>query len=320
MIRTILWWILWGFILILVLLWLVSGGPRKVITAASQLKNPLGGSGTTTFELPWQITMPRGPDITPLVQSYDAQYGGSVQSDQTLPDQTSAPSENPDLGQPSPYAGRVRISIDGVRESSPGSEYLTLSNDGLGQLDINGWSLQSALTGVRAYIPRGASFFKLGAINQQADIVLRSGGNAIVTTGYSPVGTSFLENECTGYLNQLQTYAPPLSEECPAPSDTLVETGAGLAILGDSCYNFVQSLPSCRLPQTVPSNLNTSCRLFLANTFSYNGCVDTYERDSSFSSSEWRVYLGSPRELWRNTHDVIRLLDANGLTVAAVSY
>lgn len=317
MVWTIVKWVFWGFIVILALLWLISGGPQKVVDAASSLVNPFGGAGTSTFELPWQIALPRGPDISNLAAQYDATVS-SVDSQTPATDQS--PRQSPDLGTPSPFAGGVRLSSGGALESAPNLEYLEISNNGIGEIDMNGWSLQSALTGSRAYLPKGATFFRLGALNSQSDIVLTSGGSAVVTTGFSPVGTSFRENECTGYLDELQNFAPPLPQECPAPSDTLVETGEGLRILGDSCYNYVASLPACHFPRTIPANLNTSCRLYVANTLSYNGCVDTYKGAASFASGRWRVYLGSPQELWRNTHDIIRLLDAQGRTVALISY
>jgi hypothetical protein len=316
MVWTILKWVFWGFILIVVVLWFVSGGPSKVVTAASNLINPFGGGGTNTFALPWQMPMTRGPDISQLAAQYDA----SVPSTDSQSGSVSSGKQNPDMGVPSPYSGRIRLSLGGALESNPNAEYLTIANDGMARIDLSGWSLQSALTGVRAYLPRGASLFRLGALIAQDDIVLESGGSAIVTTGFSPVGTSFRENMCSGYLSELQSYAPPLNQDCPSPSDTLDETGAGLRILGDSCYNFVATLSACHFPSTVPANLNTSCRLFVANTFSYNGCVDTYKDDPNFPRQEWRIYLGSPHELWRNTHDVIRLLDTEGRTVALVNY
>src|SRR3989344_2670359 len=80
-------------------------------------------------------------------------------------------------------------------------------------------------------------------------------------------------------------------------------------------------LPPCRAPIShFTSELSQPCRSFLANTLSYNGCIDTYRYRANFTENLWRVYLNSPRELWRNTHDVIRLLDAKGRTVDALAY
>jgi hypothetical protein len=316
MVKTVLKWVIWGFIIIVLVIWFLSGGVQKVVDAASALHNPFGGGGASTFELPWQLPAPRGPDISTLAAQYDASaVTTDSQSDTQPPNQETA-----DLGTPSPYYGHFRLSVDGALSSDPSTEYLELSNDSSNQVDLNGWSIQSALTGVRAYMPRGASFFRLGALNPQSDIVLEGGGSAIVTTGFSPVGTSFKTNMCSGYLDELQSYTPPLVQDCPAPSDSLALSGEGLRILGDSCYNYVGTLPACHFPQSVPASLSTSCRLFIANTFSYNGCVDTYRNDPNFPRLDWRIYLGSSRELWRNTHDVIRLLDAQGKTVAVVSY
>lgn len=317
MIKTVLWWLLWVIILLLIVLWFISGGPKKVAQAARGLANPFGGTATGTVQLPWQVGIPQGPDISGLAESSDNSIGQGGPGDQTTNEQQAQ-----DFGNPSPYATQIRLSAEGATASDPNAEYVEIDNGG-GQnapVDITGWSLQSALTGVRAYIPRGASLFEMGAINTENDIELAPGGSAIVVSGNSPVGISFRENECTGYLAELQSYTPDLQQECPSPSDALPETAANMTVYGDACYNYVQSLASCHFPQTVPATLPLACRAFIVNTFTYNGCVQTYQNDPTFPLDSWRIYLGAGRELWRNTHDIVRLLDAQGRIVADVTY
>ena len=193
--------------------------------------------------------------------------------------------------------------------------------DNTSPTDITGWSLQSALSGVRAYVPRGAENFYMGVVNEQRNIQLNPGSSATVLSGYSPVGTSLRENLCSGYLNQLQTFVPRLEERCPASSEALPLSAENLQVYGDACVDFVKTVPYCSAPlQSFTPELSPSCRNFLANTLSYNGCVSMYRHRSSFAGDSWRIYLNASRELWRNSHDVIRLLDAEGKTVDAIAY
>jgi hypothetical protein len=320
MIKTILLWLFWTIIVLLILFWFISGGPGKVVQAAHNLTNPFGSTGTSTVQLPWQVSIPQGADISNLTGTGDNSIDQSAQDDQT--NQAANEQQAQNFGNPSPYASQIRMSAEGATASDPNAEYVEIDNSS-GEntpVDITGWSLQSALTNVRAYIPRGASLFEMGAVNSENDIELAPGGSVIVVSGISPVGISFRENECTGYLAELQTYTPDLQQECPSPSDTFQETPANLSVYGDACYNYIQSLASCHFPQTVPSSLSLSCRSYIINTFTYNGCVQMHQNDPSFPLDSWRIYLGASRELWRNTHDIIRLLDAQGRIVASVTY
>ena len=180
--------------------------------------------------------------------------------------------------------------------------------------------MQSALTGVRAFFPRGADLFFVGAVNAQQDIYLDPEGSAVISSGPSPVGTSFRENVCTGYLDGLQTFRPALSRDCPAPADSLPLTADNLRTYGDACFDFVRELPLCTLPLSAPSSVSPACRIFLANNLSYNGCVQNYRYKTGFQRGAWRIYLNAGGELWRNSHDVIRLLDAEGRTVDVLTY
>ena len=225
------------------------------------------------------------------------------------------------FGTPSPQRGKVHLGAGGA-ESEAGKEYLELEADwgNSSPISISSWSLQSALTGVRAYIPRGANLFGLGYINEESDVYLNPGATAIVSSVFSPVGISFRENICVGYIGRLQTFVPRLSSNCPLPSESLPLTPDNLQTYGDACFDFVQTLPSCALPRETPPEVSSECRIFLSNTISYNGCVEQYRHRSDFLRAAWRIYLGADGELWRNTHDVIRLLDSEGRTVDVVSY
>ena len=186
---------------------------------------------------------------------------------------------------------------------------------------MDGWSLQSVYTGIRAYIPTAASSFMMGVVNDRDSIQLPPGASAIINSGMSPVGTSFRENICTGYLEQLQNFSPSLSNSCPTPASSLPLTPENLRIYGETCFDFLQTIPSCTSPlQNIPGNISSDCRSFALNTLSYNGCVLKNRFRPSFITGSWRIYLESDTELWRNTHDIIRLLDGEGRTVDVLTY
>ncbi len=304
MVRKILWWVFWGMIVLLIVAWLLGGGISNIKRAASQnVGHPLSYLIThPIIMLPWSVPIPQGPDISNLTG--EDQAGGN----------SGEPSQASTFGNPSPYANSLTISADGARASDPQSEYISIQNTGSTAIDVSGWSVQSAISGARSYIPRAASLFVLGALNAETDIDLAPGGTLTITTGSSPVGTSFRENECSGYLEQMQTFNPSLPPTCPN-ADTQAASSYGQA-----CADFVSSLPACTFPRSAPSNVSSACQSYVQSTFSYNGCVQAHQNDSSFASDNWRAYFDASRELWSNTSDTIRLLDSDGRVVAVTSY
>jgi hypothetical protein len=326
--------ILIGFALatlaILFFFWLVTGGIRKIGDTARSFTNLLGfvslnATSSREFRLPWQPAgLIFGPDLSEL-QSEEA--GQDILDDDGLNrsqieyDALLAQTGTKTFGEPSPYRGKIQLA-DGTAAEKLTAEYVEIeaSFNNTGPVGIAGWSLQSARSGVRAYIPRGTNIFILGDINQQQDIYLNPGARAIVSSKNSPTGTSFRENVCTGYLAGLQTFTPSLSRNCPPGSALFSLASENLRMYGDACFDFTESLPPCALPLSVPSDIMPACRIFLANNLSYNGCVKNNRGRGGFSQDSWRIYLNSGGELWRNSHDVIRLLDAEGKTVDAISY
>ena len=323
-------------VVILFLLWLATGGIQEVAGIARGITSPFtpefwSGVSLNQFRLPWQPEPVRGPDISDISSETgtDAAETEARTTEEELSDaqkeydaMVQKMQDAQTFGEPSPFRGQVEIAQGGVTESSPSAEHVTLeaSWGNSAPVSLSGWSLQSALTGVRGHIPRGVGLFLMGAVNAQSDIYLNPGGSAVVTSGPSPIGTSFRENACTGYLGTLQTFVPSLSRNCPAPSESLPLTPENLQTYGDVCYDFVQALPPCVFPQNVPADVSSSCRIFLMNNISYNGCVQAHQYESDFTRDSWRIYLNAYGELWRNSHDIVRLLDAEGRTVDVVSY
>jgi hypothetical protein len=113
------------------------------------------------------------------------------------------------------------------------------------------------------------------------DIYLVPGGRALISSGTSPIGASFQVNMCSGYLNEVGTFTPVLRNECPDGSD---------------------------------------CHANAAKNHTYNACVDAHQNDPGFYSHEWRIFLGKKTELWRNSREVIELVDQEGDIVDAITY
>ncbi len=331
MIRRILLFLLVFMVIAFVALWFLSGGWGKMKLAASRLSNPidliLGDASSTstggTMALPWQINAPQGADLSQYQE--DANNIGN-EPDYTEPSDNSSPRPTIDpktFGNPSPHARQIEIvGQGGAAESEPSSEYIELHADAgnTAPINLNGWTLQSAVTGTRIPILTAASPFLMGIINSLQVVVLNPDGRLIVNSGQSPVGVSFRENICTGYLQQYQNFHPDLNRACPDPTLVFPETPENLQRYGSACFDYIQSLPHCAFNKSIPPELSPLCKAYISNTFSYNGCVQMFRTDPNFQIDLWRVYLNSPRDLWQNTHDIIRLLDQEGRTVDVLTY
>ncbi|MEK7509859.1 MAG: hypothetical protein AAB605_04050 [Patescibacteria group bacterium] len=327
---------LFAFTLVaLIGLWVVSGGPRRTFERISNIE--ILGSGTpedeVSFRLPWQpVELFPTLDITNALNvSVSVGEEGGLLGAQNELDALEAEYERLNreasqlrtFGAPSPSADAVSIAQDtlGIRESTPEREYVEIvagyQNDA--PISLAGWYLESALSRTRIPIPPAAAPFIAGATNTLVPVTLEPGGRVVLVSGSSPVGISFRENACTGYLEQFQSFELSLPHECPSPRAILPLTEENLRLYGDSCFDTLSSLAPCEFPQNLPDTLWPSCRAFLADTFSYNGCVARERSRPSFNGTTWRIYLGAG-ELWRNSHDAIRLLDAQGRTVDVFVY
>ena len=334
MVKKILWAILASLIIIFIAVWIWSGGigkARNQARAFTNLVDFIFYNGTSTgyaFRLPWQPEFPTGPDLlqtapeSGLPQARAEDKLSSLNQEYDMLNAQIADAKT--FGSPSPLAGRVRIASEGnAREATAGTEYLEIAAglQNTSPINLAGWSLQSAYTGMRAYIPATAPSFLMGAVNSVASIQLAPGQSAILNSGVSPVGVSFRENICSGYLGQMQLFTPMLPNDCPSPASILPMTPDNLKNYGQSCFDFIPSLAACEAPLgNFPANVSQNCRAFAQDNLSYNGCVLQNRYRPSFAREVWRVFLNGNRELWQNGHDIIRLLDGEGRTVDVLTY
>jgi hypothetical protein len=310
-------------LLIFGVIWIMSGGLTRAIHYASTISNPLelfaGSASGTPFRLPGQ------PDLDTLGAGtgleagsklenaiYETDLGGAADGTQVDP-QT--------YGNPSKSAGAVTLAYGNAGSGSTADEYIVISaaTSNTAPVSLGGWSLQSAYTGVRHTLPQAAPNFIQGAVNPVQPVSLAPGSSAVVSSGISPVGVSFRENACAGYLAQFQEFSPPLQARCVSASATIPDTAETRASLGDTCFDFLATVPSCTFPRSFPADISPACASTLTQALSYNSCVRVHRGDTTFTGSTWRLYLAASHPLWRD-HDVVRLLDPAGRIVDVLSY
>lgn len=305
-----------GVLAFFFVLWFATGGPTRPISFA-------------------------GPYITPLTDVNTEQYGygsidaegnisaGEPQSTQSIWSQImgfenqvrNLERQAADLrafGEASPLRGSVTVSAGNVSSEDPDTEYITINVVGTAPVDITGWRLVSGASGDSTRIPSGASLPRSGRINDTGRIVLNPGEQAVVVTGESPLGVSFKENMCTGYLAHRQDYTPALSQQCPAASIEFDRYFTGNTLRDDACYYRMQATPICTPPDD--EGLSSRCRDLIDEHLTYNGCVATHQHSTYFPGRTWRIYLEKRSEMWKSTRDAIKLLDAQGKTVDLYTY
>ncbi len=248
----------------------------------------------------------------------------------------------------------IEISIDEGNASyayQPHQEYITLYNEGEGPINITGWKLRNGkdkrsyevygklqrFSADIALIPQGSLILMPSGESAKKDIVLAPGEKAVITTGKpgasSPYAiTSFKENTCTGYLENLEDYAfrPALQNNCPRPREE-----PGLLNMDAKCRKFVEKLSSCRTPEfdrldeegypcetcVDGENLSSSCAKYVKEHFSYKGCLAHHAGDQNFSSGRtWRIFLGRSWEMWAEDYESIELFDRFDNLISSESY
>ncbi|HEY4517304.1 MAG TPA: hypothetical protein VJI74_00220 [Candidatus Paceibacterota bacterium] len=280
-------------LLVLGVIWFVNGGPSRFSSTEPFLSPPapLGSGGTYGSGSSGQ------GGFFSFITS-----GGGVQK---TPGATSSYSENVSLEQGSAGA------------SKPGEEYLRLRAVGA-SVNITGWKLRSRTSGNAVTIGKGAALAYSAQVNYESDIILKSGDEALLTSGRSPVGVSFRTNICSGYFEQFQDFTPPLFSNCPLPRDELSLVGPNN--LSDSCINVIESMPPCRMEISPPTDISPECSAFIIDKINYSQCVLNHKSDADFAGTEWRVFLNQDKELWKERRETIDLIDRSGTIVSTLTY
>ncbi len=303
-----------GILAFFFILWFVSGGPMKPISFAGPYITPVTNANTVQSGYGAGATTKTSASTgSPLVQIQNIQ--NSVAQLQRNASTVRA------FGQASPYQGQVKVTSQGnASATDPAKEYVIIRNNGKEPIDITGWTISSSANALSERIPRGALIPSKGSVNDMSDIMLAPGDQAFVHTGESPLGISFRENMCIGYLGQDQAFYPSLSNSCPSARDEFDRFYVGNEYRDDVCYQRIQSTPLCKTPDDT-GRISSYCLNLIDNYLSYNGCVQNHKLDVRFAGTTWHIYLqhenndGDSVEMWKSSHEAIKLLDKDGKTV-----
>ncbi len=308
-------WFFVGIFLFIFLIWASTGGPARQTTLTGPSLNQSRGSGDTNLNFPrasFNISRP-------ISSSASGDNGSSYSRSSAI-----KTLQGITFGNPSIYRDTVLMGsrISGASSTNPGNEYVQLSmvHSASSPVNISGWTLVSEITGKAALIPQGTPVPTSGIINHTQNIILSPGEQAIVITGRSPLGTSFRENMCTGYLSTFQQFTPSLPKKCPLPSAELVKYYGPYYIRDTTCVDYVKTLSRCETVLFPPSTLSPTCKTFVKTHLNYNGCVLTHSSESDFNGTTWRIYLGYSDSLWRSKNEILKLFDLSSHTVDAISY
>ena len=213
-----------------------------------------------------------------------------------------------------------RVNISSVNFSSYPQEYSKISlstNLKTGEIiDITGWKIKSNRNEIE--IPKAVELYDPSGFSANGDIILKQGNYVDLYSSAGSFNKNIRLNKCFGYLEGIYNFQPAyVPSNCPvfSPSDARQLSG--------QCQNYVLSLSSCRLPDTVfynslPGNdQGNACRSFL-NNIGYGSCFRSHQNDADFLSSNWIVWLNS--QIFDSHHDYVRLYDGQGNLMAEYTY
>lgn len=311
-------WFIWGLVGI-AFIWFFTGGPQRQVSHEGPFLKPpsplntgegYGGyyAGKPTNEKT-TLDLPESPEVV-LRNTEEAIKSFFEQSEEAKKIHATSL-----LAQTITFDGNA-----GVKTTKANEEYIRIIASPYlkGSINISGLTLKGYAYNTNVLIPKAATLPLTGVTATKGDITLPAGGRALISTGRSPIGTSFQVNMCTGYLGQYQSYTPALLKDCPTPLEELKKYGPENEA---SCVDFVEKLPRCQVYSgTFPSNVSAKCKSFVTEKLNYNTCALNHKNDAKFYSNEWRVFLDKTTELWKDKNEIIRLIDAKGKTIDAITY
>jgi len=287
------------------IVWFFTGGPERQTSQGGTFIEPV-----TPFDTQWKTY---GKKITIITET--------TKTDETQQIRNSFETAQGIAGV-SFYKDKVFLKKGLANYSDPNSEYVIIETDknNSGRIGVSDWSIESVMTGEKIYIGKATYLPYSSKVNTLESVFLSSGDKIYLTTGRSPIGTSFRTNLCTGYFEQFQNFSPALKKECPLPEDEASFITVGPNSYNDECIDLVEDIPRCEInTKTLRAGLQYECQTYIANT-NYNSCVDIHKNEEDFYKDEWRIFLNRDTELWKNSRETLRLLDAEGKIVDTITY
>lgn len=311
-----------GVILILGVIWYVNGGKQKALERRTNVV----------------VTDSAGNIVTNAGSgSYGSRAGDAKTATSGGNTGAAAVPRNPyltderykDIANKSDLFKIVTISRpSGAANQDPTQEYITLTYRKANVpaatelINVTNWMLRSTKTGRQASIGKAVllpSSYAATSVKGEDAIIFRPGDKAIVATGGSPIGNSFLINKCIGHFTQYQTFTPYINQTCPALRDEKMPEPPNA--LNDACLNYINSWPICgNQVRNLPERLSHECQTWIIEHATYNSCVSLHQPDTDFFSNEWRIFFNRNESLWKTQREEIQLLDADGKVVDQISY
>jgi hypothetical protein len=210
----------------------------------------------------------------------------------------------------------ISISRAGASATDVNKEYIRISySSGASKpIIISDWSIGNK-RGERYTLGRATVLASNTSVPNQNNIILEPGGSINIITGRSPIGESFKANKCISYYNQSYSFTPGLPGSCPAPKNEPGQEG-----LSDTCYKYVSGLGSCRMPTSIPLNIDNQCREYINKYANYNGCITSHKNDADFYKKDWWIYLNRSAHIWSSERETIMLRDEKNTTIKTVTY
>lgn len=198
-------------------------------------------------------------------------------------------------------------------KTKPSDEFFILVANPLDKnvLNISGLGIENK-SGQKVFIKNAVQDFIQASVNRETPIIVNKKTNVIISTGKSPVGFSFKENICSGFLNQYQTFIPPLEKNCPNALSIIKKSGVEIST---SCQNFLESTSSCKIIDSFPTNLDAPCIKAIKENVNYNQCVGVTKTGQNFYLNNYRIFLNEESEFFTNTQDLIKIIDQSGKVV-----
>jgi len=215
------------------------------------------------------------------------------------------------VAQLSPYYQKVRLS--GVSRSEITISTYPAFGTPTSTVDITGWEIKTNRGG--EFVPQVQNIYEPTGVPIQSDIILALNQVNYVNLYSNSSPANLRVNSCMGYLNTPQQFNPGFVYTCPQIDTSQISQFSG------SCQNYIRSLYNCQSPDFgssyFPRN-DYQCEDYLRGKYNYTWCVSAYASGPNFLSNEWRVWMGTtPLDPY---HDIVKLVDRNGLLVDVYSY
>jgi len=322
----------WFFVVFIVLgvVWFFTGGPSRASSKNPFIHEPAPlGEGTTytkngfwsMFQFPFSIKV----DTVNTTETKNSEEKNIEKTIAEKKDVSNAIDESSAKDE-SQYKDTVQLVKASATQTNPDREYLqiTISNKSPVPIIIDSWKIRSAITGNQVFVGKASYLPRMGAVNTEYTIKANPGDKITITTGKSPIGSSFRLNKCTGFLEQYQNFYPTLPRVCPRPKDEIPSEYAyatGPNAFNDQCVDFIDRMGVCSInTKDIPLNMQSQCVEFVTKQINYNACITKHSNETDFYDDEWRVFLKRDAELWKDRREVIELIDEKGFVIDSISY